>query len=114
MSSSSTITEANRRDEGLGRRAHPGEVLADLYLDEWGIDAAQFAERIGLPADEVQDLLDAKKSFDAVIALRVAKAVGNTPQLWMNMQSSYDLFMAERRVAEELAKIEPFPKEDAA
>ena len=114
MSSSSTITEAKRAGTGLGRPAHPGEVLAELYLDELGLSANDLAAAIARPAQHMQDVLDAKRPIDADLALRLAKAFGSRPQLWLNMQNSFDLEMAERDAAQGIAAIKPLFQPDAA
>ena len=114
MSSSSTITEAERRSDSLGRRARPGEVLAGLWLDPLGLDAATFGDKIGIPQDDVQALLDGERRMDADAALRVSKALGTEPDFWLRMQAQADLHEREQALRTDLERIERIVAEDAA
>ena len=77
---------------------HPGEVISGLYLDESNISARSFAEQIGVSASALNRVLNAKSAVTANMALRLGKALGTSPEMWMNMQQAYDLWHAKNEV----------------
>ncbi|MEL7229725.1 MAG: HigA family addiction module antitoxin [Pseudomonadota bacterium] len=107
MSSSSTITEAKKRGTGLGRRMHPGEVVAELFLDAEGLVAEDLAAAVHLPLDEIQSFLNAKRDVDAELATRLHKALGPDPRYWLNMQTNFDLSVFQSATHDELDTITP-------
>ena len=74
--------------------AHPGEVLKGLYLDELNITLADFARQIGVSRKAVSMIANQHKSVTPEMALRFAKALATTPELWLDMQRNYDLWQA--------------------
>lgn len=69
---------------------HPGEFLAET-LDELDISQAAFARTIGVSPMRVSHVVRGARPVTADLALRFAKALGTTPEYWLNLQSSYDL-----------------------
>ena len=69
---------------------HPGEFLRET-LDELGLTQAAFAEAIGVSPMRVSHLLKGDRPVTAELALRLGRALGQTPQYWLNLQSTYDL-----------------------
>ena len=74
---------------------HPGEILAD-ELKEIGISAAQLARTLGVPANRISQIIAGKRAISADTALRLARYFGTTPDLWMNLQKTYDLDLARQ------------------
>jgi len=72
---------------------HPGEFLRET-LDELGLSQAAFAEALGISPMRVSHLLKGVRPVTAELALRLGIALGQTPQYWLNLQTSYDLKMA--------------------
>ena len=70
---------------------HPGVILAEEFLGPLGVNAPNFAEHIGVPPRDIEDLVASARSVDASLAWRIAMALGTTPQFWMNLQSVHDL-----------------------
>ena len=85
--------------------SHPGKVLKELYLDENKISITAFALRIGVSRVTASELVNGKNRLTAEMALKIAKALGTTPELWLNMQQAYDLWQARKIV--NLDNIEP-------
>ena len=79
------------------RPIHPGEILRE-ELAEIGISANAFAAAIRVPANRVTGILNGARSITADIALRLAKYFGTTPEFWLNLQSAYDLKIANSTV----------------
>src|ERR1700761_8907164 len=69
---------------------HPGRILR-RQLDALSMSARKFANHIGVPPNAVTEILNADRSVTALMALRLGKAFGTTPQFWLNLQSAYDL-----------------------
>lgn len=72
---------------------HPGLVLKE-YLGKTGVSAA--AAHLRVTRVTLSRLLNGKAGISASMALRLAAALGTTPELWMNMQSQFDLWQASR------------------
>ncbi|RXK83298.1 HigA family addiction module antitoxin [Filimonas effusa] len=77
---------------------HPGEILKEMYLDPLEISVTELADNIGVARRTVSLLINQHSGVSAEMALRLAKAFGTTPQFWLNMQQSHDLWNAEKRV----------------
>ena len=75
----------------LTQSLHPGEVLAELYLDPLGMSAASLAEDLDLPRTCVQVILTGKGRISADIAIRLGRLFSTTPDFWMNLQRHWDL-----------------------
>lgn len=82
----------------------PGDVLRD-YLDGAGVTAAGLAQAIRIPQPRVSDILQGRIGITAETALRLGRFFSTTPQFWMNVQSAYDLEMAEHALIGELEGI---------
>ncbi len=74
---------------------HPGEILK-IYAEDYGITAEQMAEAIAIPIRRVRAVLRGSSSVDVDLALRLARYFDTTPDYWLNMQRSLDLWTAER------------------
>lgn len=87
---------------------HPGEVLAEDFLEPLGISQSDFARRIGISFQRLNDILHARRGISVDTALRLARALGVSAQFWMNLQGSYDLWQAAHgKEAQAIAAIEP-------
>jgi len=86
---------------------HPGEVLHEEFLVPLKLSAGALAKKMGVPRTRVERLANEETGITADTALRLGKALGTTPQLWLNLQTDYDLETALRTLAKTLAKIEP-------
>ena len=83
---------------------HPGEHLAEI-LDELGISQYRLAKSIGAPPRRINEIVRGNRSVTADTALRIGKALGMTPEYWLNLQRMYDLDLA--RTATDISEIEP-------
>ena len=80
----------------FNQTVHPGEVLKD-ELDEYGITLTEFARQLGVPPNRIGQIISGKRSVTGDTALRLGHWFGVEPQFWMNLQSQFDLAIAERR-----------------
>jgi addiction module HigA family antidote len=82
---------------------HPGEHLADI-LKEAGLSSNALALRLRVPANRISAIVLGKRAITAETALRLARYFGTSAQFWMNLQSKYDLDVAEDTVAQTISK----------
>lgn len=73
---------------------HPGEFLRET-LEELALTQAAFADALGVSPMRVSHVLKGDRPVTAEMALRLGRALGQTPQYWLNLQSSYDLKIAQ-------------------
>ncbi len=83
---------------------HPGDHLAE-FLDELGISQYRLAKAIEVPPIRVNAIVNRRRSITADTALRFGRALGTTPDYWLNLQRMYDLEVAS--VKTDLSAIEP-------
>lgn len=74
---------------------HPGEILKEEFLVPLGLSANKLAKAIGVPANRVSEIINGDRGITGDTALRFAAAFGTTPEFWMNLQSQYQLELAE-------------------
>ncbi|MFI5139247.1 MAG: HigA family addiction module antitoxin [Sphingobacteriales bacterium] len=79
---------------------HPGAILNGLYLEPMEITITQAAKNLGIARKTLSQLVNGHMGISAEMAIRLSKALNTTPQLWMNMQQGYDLWVAEKKSAE--------------
>jgi addiction module HigA family antidote len=95
------------------RPMHPGEVLREEVLAELGMSANAFAQALNVPANRITAILNGERSITANTALRLARYLGGGPEGWLNLQSQYDLRVAEIEAGARIAK-EVKPRAKAA
>ena len=86
---------------------HPGEVLREEFLVPLEMSAGALAKACGVPRTRIERLANEQIGVTADTALRLSKAFGTTPELWLNLQNSFDVQTARSKIADELAQIEP-------
>lgn len=87
------------------RPVHPGELLREDVLPALGRSKTEIARLMGISRQTLHELLAEKQPVTVPMALRLAKLIGDTPEVWLNMQRAYDLRIAERDMADEVARI---------
>ena len=75
---------------------HPGEILAD-ELVELGVTPTELARQLDVPPNRISQIIAGKRSITGDTALRLGHWFGTSPQFWMNLQSQFDLVVAEER-----------------
>ena len=84
---------------------HPGEVLKELYLDPLDMGAIALARRLGVPRTRIERLMKGTTGMTPDTAIRLARVFNTTPAYWMNLQTNYDMAIAEKAV--DVSKIKP-------
>ncbi|MBS1877705.1 MAG: HigA family addiction module antidote protein [Acidobacteria bacterium] len=75
---------------------HPGEHLA-LELAELGMSASELARKLDVPPNRITGILNGRRAVTGDTALRLGHFFGSTPDFWLNLQSLYDLRIAEQQ-----------------
>ena len=83
---------------------HPGTHLAEM-LEELEITQYRLARTVGVPPRRINEIVHGRRSITADTALRLGKALGMTPEFWLNLQRMYDLEVA--RASTDISSIEP-------
>ena len=73
---------------------HPGAILRDMYLEPLSLTITDLAARIGVARRTVSLLINEHTGVSAEMALRLSKAFGTSPELWLNLQQKHDLWNA--------------------
>jgi addiction module HigA family antidote len=74
---------------------HPGEVLKEEFLDPMGISQRAFARKIDVPANRVNQIVNGKRGITGDTAIRFGLALGTSPEMWLRLQSRYELEKAQ-------------------
>ena len=73
----------------------PGEILLEEFLQPMGISQTRLAGDIDVPVSRIADIVRGNRAITADTALRLGTYFGTTPQMWLNLQTSFDLRLAE-------------------
>ena len=99
-----SIPNAHPRER---RPIHPGEILRDDFLPEYGLSVTSLAEAAGVSRQSMNELLRERRAVTPEMALRLGKLFGNSPEFWLNLQRNVDLWDAARGLKREIAQIRP-------
>jgi len=83
---------------------HPGEILAEEFLEPLGISQYRLAKDIGVQPTRVNLIVHGKAGISADTALRLGRYFGTSPQFWLNAQAHYDLETARDKLGHRLEK----------
>jgi addiction module HigA family antidote len=86
------------------RDIHPGEHLAE-ELEALGMSAAELARRLKVPTNRVTEILNGQRAISGDTALRLAHFFGTSPQFWLNLQTLYELRLAEEKSGKAIKKL---------
>ena len=83
---------------------HPGEHLAE-ELKELGMSAAELARRLDVPTNRVTEILNGRRAVTGDTALRLAHFFGTTAEFWLNLQSLYELRIAQKKAGKSIERL---------
>jgi addiction module HigA family antidote len=83
---------------------HPGEVLFEDFLKPTNMSAKELATALKVSCDEITAIINGEKGIEANIALRLARFFGTSEEVWMNLQSRYELDVAKDRFFEAIER----------
>jgi addiction module HigA family antidote len=82
----------------------PGEMLLEEFLKPMGLSQNALARAMRIPLDRVNAIVHGKRTITADTALRLATALGTTPEFWLNLQSKYNLEIAREQIGEQVKR----------
>ena len=89
------------------RPTHPGEMLREDFLPDFGLTVAGLAEAAGVSRQSINELLRGRRAVSPEMALRLARLFGNAPEFWLNAQRAVDLWDAAQTIKDDVARIKP-------
>ena len=103
--------EVDFSDVASGRRlppVHPGEILRDEFLTPMEISVYRLAQAIKVSRPRLNDIVLGRRGITTDTALRLGRYFGMTPEFWINLQTRYDLDVAERTMRRQIEReVEP-------
>ncbi|MGE3280389.1 MAG: HigA family addiction module antitoxin [Alphaproteobacteria bacterium] len=87
--------------------AHPGELMREILDEHLQLPTTDAAQRMRIAASSLEAVLAGAQPVTAELALRFARLTGGNPELYVQMQVQYDLWVARQRLRQTLAEIEP-------
>ena len=83
---------------------HPGEILAEEFLEPLGISQYRLAKDVSVPARRINEIVQGKRGISADTALRLARYFGTSERFWINLQSHYDLELQKDKLGPRLKR----------
>ena len=81
---------------------HPGEILTTEFLEPLGVSQYRLAKDIGVTARRINEIVHGRRSITADTALRLGRFFGMEAQFWLNLQTHYDMEVAQEALADRL------------
>ena len=86
---------------------HPGEVLREDFMPDYGLTTSSLADALGVSRQTINEILRERRSVSPIMALRLSRLFGNTPEFWLNAQNARDIWDSEQNFKKELKQIHP-------
>lgn len=86
---------------------HPGEMLREDFMPDYGLTAASLAEALGVSRQTINEILRERRAISPSMALMLSRLFGNSPDFWLNAQRAVDLWDARKRQEKKLKRIQP-------
>jgi antitoxin HigA-1 len=78
---------------------HPGRIVRQECIESLGVTVTDVAKRLGVTRQALNNLVNEKAGISPEMAIRLSKAFGSSPEVWLGLQMEYDLAQAERHAA---------------
>jgi antitoxin HigA-1 len=89
------------------RPTHPGEMLREDFLPDYGLTVSGLARALGVSRQTINEVLRERRAVSPEMALRLSRLFGNTPEFWLNAQRAVDLWEAARAIKTKVERIKP-------
>lgn len=86
---------------------HPGEMIREDFMPDYGLTTTSLATALGVSRQTINELLRERRAITPVMALRLSRLFGNSPDFWLNVQHARDLWESEQVYFKELSQIQP-------
>jgi len=86
---------------------HPGEILREDFMPDYALSTASLADALAVSRQTINEILRERRSISPIMALRLSRLFGNSPQFWLNAQNAHDLWVLEQNYKKELKQIHP-------
>ena len=96
----------NKRERRV-RPTHPGEMLREDFLPDYGLTVSSFAKALRVSRQTVNELLRERRAVSPEMALRLSRLFGNSPEFWLNAQRAVDLWEAQKNIKSKIDHISP-------
>ena len=110
MSRCATTIEAGGKMEQhmilMARKPHPGEVLREEFMPDYGLTVASLAKRLGVSRQSVNEVVRERRAVSTEMAMRLSRLFGTSAEYWLNLQRNVDLWESLDLHREELDAIE--------
>ena len=90
---------------------HPGEHLAE-ELKELGMSAAELARKLDVPTNRITAILNGQRAITGDTALRLAHFFGTSAEFWLNLQSTYELRLAQKKAGRSIKTLPRLKRTD--
>ena len=77
---------------------HPGGVLREFFIKKYMLTVTEVARGLGVARVNLSAIVNERAGISTELSIKLSEAFGNTPQFWINLQTTYDLFYAEKKV----------------
>jgi addiction module HigA family antidote len=86
---------------------HPGEMIREDFMPAFDLNATSMASALGVSRQTINELLRERRAITPIMALRLSRLFGNSPEFWLNAQHARDLWDSRQRFEKELSQIRP-------
>jgi addiction module HigA family antidote len=90
---------------------HPGRIVRHDCLEPLGLTVTAGAKILGVTRQTLNNIINARSGISPVMAIRLTKAFGSTPETWLRMQIAYDLAAARKNESKIKVRRQPIPQE---
>lgn len=78
---------------------HPGQVLAEIYMSQMGLNQTALAKKCGCSARKINEIVNGKRGISPSFAIVLESTIGTSAEMWVRMQAEYDLWQARSNAA---------------
>lgn len=90
------------------RPTHPGKIIREDYLNPLSLTVSDLAAKLGISRKTLSKIINERGAVTPDMALRLSRAFDTTPDLWLNLQKNFDLFLAEK-ASNDWQLVKPLP-----
>ena len=89
------------------RPIHPGEMLREDFMPDFGLSVSQLAKALCVSRQSVNELIRERRAVSPEMALRLSRLFGNSAEFWLNAQRAIDLWDTAQAVGRDIERVEP-------